>query len=60
MNFLNKGMSFLNNQSGSSSLSNPIALFKQLDSDGNGKITEEGSIQFYVQIINSITLTFLI
>lgn len=47
MDFLNKGMSFLskNNKKdddGDISLSNPIAMFQQLDRDGNGKITEEG------------------
>jgi hypothetical protein len=50
MDFLNKGMSFLNKKnhgdsdsgSGDSSFSNPIAIFQQLDQNGDGKITEEG------------------
>lgn len=44
MDFLNKGMKFLSNNddSSSSSFSNPIAIFQQLDRNGDGKITEEG------------------
>ena len=47
MDFLNKGMSFLNRNNhedsdAGSSLSNPIAIFQKLDQNGDGKITEDG------------------